>query len=93
MVVLPYHSILTSSLLYLCMAFKTPVLVPKLPFFEEVLGKKYPFLYDDFDDMFSKLRNIDQNDLETLGDQLYQQTKSYHPKYICKSLSDMINTL
>jgi beta-1,4-mannosyltransferase len=86
-VILPYEQIMTSGMLYLCMYFKKPVLCPPLPFFLEILGEDYPYYYNNMDELYIILNELDKDVSINIGLELYKRSDLLNYKHILENFN------
>ncbi|MBT5492766.1 glycosyltransferase [bacterium] len=89
-VILPYEQIMTSGMLYLCMYFKKPVLCPPLPFFVEVLGEDYPYYYNDTEELYKILNELDKNICLDTGKELYIKSELLDYEYMVNNFKNKV---
>lgn len=78
-VVYPYISATQSGVLSLASYFGTPIIASSVPFFEEILGKKYPYLFEpgNSDELACKMKDM----LSTLTQMRSFSNELYKEKY------------
>jgi beta-1,4-mannosyltransferase len=89
-IILPYERIMTSSAVYLCMYFKKPIICPPLPFFKEILGVNYPYFYNDMNEFYQIVNNLDKKMCKSIGEELYQKSLSLDYDFVLNEFNNKV---
>lgn len=80
-VVLPYKKITTSGLLYLCMSLKIPVITLNSKFFQEILSKEYPLMFNNIDEIVKFTCSFNYLDYDNVKKDSLSYYDSYKKKF------------